>query len=125
VPIASGAWIRDKFAIDIDGQTNTWANLLVRLHQGCCVLKVESQFGYRQWYYHRLRPWEHFVPVSADLSDLADRVDWVRTHDAAAAEIARNGRNLARSMTFGSVTVEAAEIISSTVRDAPARRSGQ
>jgi len=124
-PIASSEWIGDKFAIDIDGQTNTWGNLLVRLHQGCCVLKIESQFGYRQWYYHRLRPWEHFVPVSADLSDLADRVEWVRTHDAAAAEIARNGRDLARSMTFESVITEAAEIISSTVRGEPARRSGQ
>lgn len=55
-PIAAGEWLGKKFAIDIDGYTNTWSNLLVRMLYGCCVLKVESQFGFRQWYYDEIRP---------------------------------------------------------------------
>ena len=95
-------WIGDKYALDIDGHTNTWTNFLIRLHLGCCVLKVDSQFGYRQWYYDRIRPWEHFVPVRADMRDLAEKIDWVRSHDAEAKTIAANGQAFARSMTFES-----------------------
>ena len=95
-------WINDKFALDIDGFANTWSNFLVRLHLGCCVLKIDSQHGYRQWYYDRIRPWEHFVPVRADMSDLIEKIDWARSHDAEAKAIASNGQAFARSMTFES-----------------------
>jgi len=97
-------WINDKFALDIDGATNTWTNFLVRMHLGCCVIKVDSQHGYRQWYYDRIRPWEHFVPVRSDMSDLIDKIEWARSHDAEARAIAENGRAFARSMTFESET---------------------
>ncbi|MEP9390304.1 glycosyl transferase family 90 [Mesorhizobium sp. KR9-304] len=97
-------WINDKFALDIDGHTNTWSNFLVRMHLGCCVIKVDSQHGYRQWYYDRIRPWEHFVPVKADMSDLVEKIEWARSHDAEAKTIAANGQAFARSMTFESET---------------------
>ena len=38
-----------------------------RLLMGCCVIKVASPFGYRQWYYGDLVPWRHYVPVAADM----------------------------------------------------------
>jgi hypothetical protein len=103
-PIPQGDWINDKLALDIDGTTNTWVNFLVRMHLGCCVLKVESQEGYRQWYYDRIRPWEHFVPVRPDMSDLIEKIEWARSHDSEAKTIARNGQVFARSMTFESET---------------------
>ena len=99
-PIQEGGWLGDKFALDVHGYANTWSNFLVRLHHGCCVIKVESQAGYRQWYYDRIRPWEHFVPVRADMSDLVEKIDWARSHDAEACRIAENGQAFARSMTF-------------------------
>lgn len=104
-------WAGKKFGIDIDGVTNTWSNLLVRMKLGCCVLKVDSEYGYRQWYYDRIRPWEHFVPVRADLSDLADKVEWLRNHDTEAQDIALRAQAVARSMTFESETAEAVRII--------------
>ena len=93
-------WIGDKYALDIDGFTNTWTNFLIRLHLGCCVLKVDSQHGFRQWYYDRIRAWEHFVPVKADMTDLIEKIEWVRSNDARAREIAENGRRFARTITF-------------------------
>lgn len=104
-------WGGMKYAIDIDGFTNAWCNLMQRLKLGCCVLKVESPFGYYQWYYHRLVAWEHFVPIRADLADLAERVDWVRTHPEKARDIATRGQELAREMTFESECKLAAEAI--------------
>lgn len=111
-------WLGDKFAIDIDGWTNTWSNLIVRMHFGCCVLKVGSADGYRQWWYDRLVPWEHFVPVASDMSDLAEKIDWVRANDREAADIARRGQALAQTMTLASETKIGAELITSNWKPA-------
>jgi len=110
-PRAEPEWLGDKFAIDIDGWTNTWSNLILRMHFGCCVLKVASADGYRQWWYEDLSPWEHFVPVAADLSDLEERIDWLRTNDAEAQAIARRGQALVRRMTMASETARGAALI--------------
>lgn len=104
-------WAGDKYALDMDGFTNSWSNLMQRLKLGCCVLKVESQHGYRQWYYDRLIPFETHVPIKADLSDLEEKIDWVRSHPAQAREIAANGQALANTLTFDSETAAAAQII--------------
>ncbi len=113
-PIEETSWIGDKYALDIDGNTNTWSNFLARLHFGCCVLKVDSPLGYRQWYYERLRAWEHFVPVRSDLSDLVEKTDWVRSNDARAKEIAAAGQAFARSMTLESEAAWAVQAIAAT-----------
>ena len=97
--VPQSAWTRRKFAIDIDGNSNAFSNLYTRLLYGCCVLKVASPHGFRQWYYDRLDPWTHYVPVAADLSDLAERVQWCRDNDDACQAIAATGQRLAHSMT--------------------------
>lgn len=93
-------WFGKKFAVDIDGFSCTWDNFFHRLLMGCCVLKVESAFGYRQWYYGDLRPFEHYVPIRADLTDLEEKIAWARDHDSEARAIAENGQKLALAMTF-------------------------
>lgn len=102
--VPTDSWFGRKYALDIDGYSSTWDNLFHRMLMGCCVLKIESDHGYRQWYYDRLRPWEHFVPVRADMSDLFEKYEWVQSHDAQAREIAANGRALTLSMTFETET---------------------
>lgn len=57
------------------------------------VLKQESPFF--EHFYSMLRPWEHYVPVSRDLSDLKDRVIWAREHDDEARKISENARKFA------------------------------
>jgi hypothetical protein len=100
VPLAD--WAGLKYAIDIDGFSNAWDNLAHRLILGCCVLKVASPFGFAQWYYDRLRPWEHYVPVATDLSDLAARIDWLHQNDDKAQAIAAAGQAVMRKLTFDS-----------------------
>lgn len=102
-------WMGKKYAIDIDGFTNAWDNLYHRLLMGCCVLKVQSEFGFRQWYYDALKPYEHYVPVRADFSDLFEKVDWVRSNPRQAEQIAAAGQALAHSMTFESETARAVQ----------------
>jgi hypothetical protein len=97
--VPQGDSINDRYAIDIDGHSNSWSNSLARMILGCCVFRVESAFGYRQWYHDRLIPWVHYVPVRSDMSDLAERVDWARSNLDEAEGIARAGQALALEMT--------------------------
>lgn len=88
---------RYKYTIDIDGHANAWG-LLEKFILGCCVLKVESP--YKQWFYARLKPWHHYVPVRADLSDLTEIVAWCRANEAQCSWIAHNGMQLAAALTL-------------------------
>jgi hypothetical protein len=89
-----------KYQIDIDGNTNSWSGLFQKLLTGSPVVKVASQGNYRQWYYDRLRPWINFVPVCADMSDLIEKLDWLRCNDDVARRIGEQGWALADSLRF-------------------------
>lgn len=88
-----------RYQIDIDGYTNSWSGLFRKLLTGSPVLKVASPYGFRQWYYRSLRPWENYVPVSATMDDLAEKVRWLIKHDDVAQEIGRRGQALAGALT--------------------------
>lgn len=109
--VAQDSWAGRKYAIDIDGFTCAWDNFLRRLKMGCCVFKVDSQFGFRQWYYDRLKPFEHYIPIRADLSDLEEQVAWARTHQTQARDIAMAGQDVARDITFKSEAKVAGDLI--------------
>lgn len=102
-------WYGFKFAIDIDGNSNAWSNLFTRLMMGCCVLKVASAEGYRQWYYGDIHPWVHYVPVKADLSDLHDTIAWCRDHPAECRQIAAEAQAFAMARHFEGEMVSARE----------------
>lgn len=89
-----------KYQIDIDGYSNAWPGFFQKLLTGGPVLKVASPRGFRQWYYDRLRPWINFVPVQSDMSDLVEKVTWLRNHDAAARAIGEQGQALALSLEY-------------------------
>ncbi len=96
------AFLECRAILVVDGNTNAWSALFCALLSGACVIKVESERGFRQWYYDRLEPWIHFVPVLSDLSDMDDVVAWVMSHDEDAQAIGQAGRALAEGMTFES-----------------------
>jgi glycosyl transferase family 90 len=96
-PVSQMEFLRYRFQVDIDGNSNSWSFLL-KLLMGSCILKVGS--NWRQWYYTDLRPWEHFVPVRNDLSDLEMRMNWCLSNTRQAEEIALAGMNYARSLVF-------------------------
>jgi hypothetical protein len=89
-----------KYQIDIDGNTNSWPGLFKKLLSASPVLKVASPQDYRQWYYDRLRPWVNHVPVESDMSDLPEKVRWLRSHDSVARRIGQCGRELALSLDW-------------------------
>lgn len=90
---------RYQVHIDIDGNSNSWPGLMSKLHSGGAVMKVDSEQNYRQWYYDRLEPWVHFVPVRADLSDFVAKAELLLSNPILAEKIGRAGQNLARQIT--------------------------
>ncbi len=89
-----------KYLIDVDGNSNAWSSLFLKLLSSSVVLKVESEGGYKQWYYDRLIPWQHYVPVDKDLSDLKEKLNWLRVNDEKAKKIAKLGKDFAFDISF-------------------------
>ena len=81
-----------RWIVEVDGNVNSWG-LLWKLLSGSCVLRVSSPR--RQWYHHQLVPWQHVVPVAANLSNLAEVLDWCQRHPLACEAIAQAGQTLA------------------------------
>lgn len=106
-----------RYQIDIDGNTSAWEGLFVKLCTGSPVLKVASGFGFRQWYHDGLVPWTHFVPVEADLGDLAEKVLWLRRHDDRARAIGCAARALVDGMDVASETAWASGPVARAMRE--------
>ena len=83
-----------KYIIQVDGNGNSW-ELVRKLRLGCCLLLAESDW--QLWHDRFIFPWEHFVPIKHDFSDLNDIIDWCLTHDDKAQKIAENGRAYGQS----------------------------
>lgn len=81
-----------KYLINIDGHVSAY-RLSLELESGTCILLVASK--YRLWYRHMLKPFVHFVPVKADLSDLVEKIKWCKKHDTKCKEIAENAKKFA------------------------------
>ena len=88
-----------KFLIDIDGNANSWS-LFPKLLSGACILKVESEWS--QWYYDRLIPWKHFVPIHKSLANLEVSIEWCLLNDQECQAIAQAGQRFAMSLAFDS-----------------------
>ena len=43
------------------------------------VLKQDSK--YYEYFYKQLRPYEHYIPIKSDLSDLLMQIEWAKNND--------------------------------------------
>lgn len=108
--------LEHRHTIDIDGNSSSWQGLFTKLLMGATVIKIDSEVGFRQWYYDRLRPWTHFVPIGANLRELLEIAEWLVAHPAEAEAIAERGRALALSLTYEAVLAETAPRISAALK---------
>ena len=79
-----------KYQLCLDGTVAAY-RLPYLLAGGSVVFKQEST--YYEHFYKDLKPWQHFIPVKRDLSDLLERVKWAKDNDAEVRRIAENARN--------------------------------
>lgn len=67
-----------KYILDIDGNSSTWDATAWKLNSGSVILKADS--CWKQWFYDEYKPWENFVPVADDFSDLQEKFRWCEEH---------------------------------------------
>jgi len=99
---ANGLWIdelippdkhiKNRYLMYIDG-TSFSDRLYWLMLTGSLIFRAGSQL--RVWLDTALQPWKHYIPVSENMTDLVDRLDWVTQHDDKAASIAEEGNRFA------------------------------
>jgi hypothetical protein len=97
-PLDACAQSKFKYSLYVDGHAFAFRLLRVML-TGSVVLYVQSHYDFAGWYGSLLVPWEHYVPVAADLRDVFARIEWCKTHDAEAKKIAANALALAQRIS--------------------------
>lgn len=108
----------------VDGIGNEWTLLWKLLANSVCLL-VESRRTW-QWYYPYLEPWIHYVPVSPDMSDLAERVAYVLdpANDDALEMIAKASTDLAMQVTIQAAADDVRPRLETTFNPRGARACG-
>ncbi|KAJ7339979.1 glycosyl transferase family 90-domain-containing protein [Mycena albidolilacea] len=87
-----------KYLLDIDGNAFS-GRFLGLLRSGSLVFKATV---FEEYFNDWIRPFEHYIPVLPDLSDLLEKLEWARSHDAEARMIQERGREIGeRLMTDG------------------------
>jgi hypothetical protein len=94
MPLA--AQVAYKWILDVDGHTRTWDAWAWKISSGSTVLSPESPW--ESFFTRQFEPWRHYVPVANDFADLAQKLEWCRTHDDECRRIAQRARRRAQSV---------------------------
>ena len=100
-PVPFERTLHYRYALDVDGEHCTWMSCFQKLASGSVLFKVEGPWC--QWYYDRIVPWQHFIPVKNDLSDLLPLIEWARAHDAECRDMALRAREVIRGLSYQNV----------------------
>ncbi len=82
-----------RYQINIDGTVAAYRFPFL-MAGGSLIFKQAS--GYYEHFYKLLVPWQHYIPIDADLDDLVEQVEWARARDEEAEEIAKNAVQFSR-----------------------------
>ncbi|KAJ7138127.1 glycosyl transferase family 90-domain-containing protein, partial [Mycena epipterygia] len=83
-----------KYLLDVDGTTFS-GRYLGLLRSGSLVFKATV---FEEYFNDWLRPFEHYIPVLPDLSDLMEKLEWAISHDAEARMIQERGREISQRL---------------------------
>lgn len=96
--------LSSKFLLSLEGN-DVASGLKWKMFSQSCVLMPAPSVD--SWFCESfLEPFVHYVPVSPDLSDLEEMLEWCRSNDAASQAIAHNGAAFARSFMSEAIETE-------------------
>ena len=78
---------KHKYILNIDGHVKAF-RFGNELRMGSVILLVDSP--YTLWFQNKLKPYEHYVPVKSDLSDLEKQINWCKQNDDKCEQIAKH-----------------------------------
>ena len=82
-----------RHLLHIDGNVAS-SRLASELFVGSTIFKQRSFSS--EYFYPLLKPWEHYVPVAANLQDVPQKLAWAKAHPDKAEAIAAAGARFAR-----------------------------
>jgi hypothetical protein len=78
-----------KYSILIDVEGNGYSGRLKHLlWSNRPVILIDRL--HKEFFYDNLKPWEHYIPVKRDLSDLIEKIKWCKNNKKDAYKIAQN-----------------------------------
>ena len=77
-----------KYYPDIPGNSLAWGTITKYL-AGSLIFKPECEK--KLYYYKLLKPWEHYIPVNHNFSDLEEKLIWSKNNITKSIEIAYSG----------------------------------
>jgi hypothetical protein len=106
-----------KFLVNVNGVSASWRGLQL-LAAGGVMLLQDSDRG--EFFVDDLEPWVHYVPIKQDLSDLSERLSYLRDHDDLAKRIGQAGQDFAyQNLTLPALecyTLHALEFMAGVMR---------
>lgn len=85
-----------KYLMDLDGNCASAPRLALLLHSNSVVFK--HQTNSIQWFYGKLKAYQHFIPVKKNLGDLLPKIEWAKSHDQECEQISKQARQLAQEV---------------------------
>jgi hypothetical protein len=82
----------NKYVIDIEGVGYS-GRVKLLLHCGRPLFLQDRPL--KEYYYQWLIPYEHYIPVKRDLSDLMEQYEWAESHPKEVEQIATNAQHFA------------------------------
>lgn len=92
---SKGDHLEYKYLPVLDGHMCTYPGYQWRLLSNSVALKQESD--QIQWFYGALKPYEHYIPIKNDLSDLLSQIAWAKAHDEEVQQISKRAQEFART----------------------------
>lgn len=83
-----------KYLIDVDGHSCSFSRMAWILYSNSVLMKHTSDKI--QWYYHLLKPYQNYIPIKEDFSDLQQQYEWAEAHPQQVLKISKNARAVAR-----------------------------
>ena len=84
-----------KYILTMEGHVAPY-RLSYELSSSSVILLVESRW--KMWYSRWLKEYTHYIPIKSDLSDLIEKIEWCRTHDAECQTIVKNAQDFYASI---------------------------
>lgn len=81
-----------RYLIDVQGKTYSGRTKFLFFTKRVLFF---ADSPYKEWYFERLVPWEHYVPVRSDLMDLEDNLNYVKSNPDLEDYIRHNAYNFA------------------------------
>ena len=67
-----------KYQLNVDGTVAAY-RFPYLMSSDSLVMKQDSI--YYEYFYRDLLPWQHYIPLRSDLSDVLEQVKWAKEHD--------------------------------------------